>query len=141
MINMNKVIIFITTIGVFSLLQASHSAKEVPKVSYGQMFSNFVKETLSTPETYKERKVLSFVSLALSGAGSAYAVYQLYKRAKEAAGTLTEFEKGEKLDLKLLPRYFIKTLLTLGGLGVSSLILYHSWQQFNKSGWVNPYDD
>ena len=134
MIKTKKIIIFITIISTFSLLQASNSVKEVSKASYGQMFSNFVKETLSSPESYKGRTAIAFVSLILSGAGSAYATYQLYKRVKEASETLTEFEKNgsKNLNVRLFPRYFIKTLLTLGGLGVSSLILYYSWQQFNN---------
>jgi hypothetical protein len=147
MIQTKKMIIFITIIGTFSLLQASDSGEKVPpKASYGQLLSNLVKETISTPESYKGREVMSFVSLALSGAGSAYAAYQLYKRIKEASETLTEFEKGKKLDLRLLPRYFIKTLLALGGLGVSSLILYHSWQQlkdpeiYNRYRWTSDWN-
>lgn len=129
MVKTNKIIILIAIIATFSLLQASNNE---PKTSYRQMFSNFVKETLSSPETRKGREATAFVSLALSGAGAVYAMYQLYKRIKEASASLSQFEKGEKLDIRLLPRYFIKTLLTLGGLGVSSLILYHSWQQLKN---------
>lgn len=129
--NMIKRTFFIAILCSGAILQISGSKKDTPQPSYTEMFSNVVKEALSSPEGKYGRLAMTLVSLALSGAGSTYAVYQLYKRIKEASETLTEFEKNgsKNLNFRLFPRYFIKTLLTLGGLGVSSVILYHTWQQ------------